>query len=75
MFEVRTPTWCIVTFAPGVFVDDEFTVCAPPALYGNYIAFGYAYDPSDGKNKWLVYQDGRERWKLDLHFLSLNNRE
>ena len=64
----------MVTFGPGTFVENEYTVCAPPALYGLDIAFGYAYDPSDGKNKWLVYQDGRERWKLDLHFLTLKNK-
>lgn len=71
IFEAKTPTWCVVTFAPGVFVENEFTVCAPPALYGLDIAFGYAYDPSDGKNKWLVCQDGQTRWKLDIHFVTL----
>lgn len=75
MYEARNPTWCIVTFGPGTFVENEYTVCVPPALYGTDIAFGYAYDPSDGKNKWLVYQDGQERWKLDLHFISLRNEE
>ena len=73
MFEAKTPTWCVVTFAPGTFVDREFTVCAPPALYGLNIAFGYAYDTSDGKNKWLVYQENQEQWKLDLHFLIPKN--
>lgn len=66
IFETKLPTWCVVTFAPGTFVDDEFIICAPPAFKGIHIAFGYIYDIQNGKNKWLVCQDGQVRWKLDL---------
>jgi hypothetical protein len=66
IFETKLPTWCVVTFAPGTFVDHEFIVCAPRAFNGTYIAFGYIYDIQNGKNKWFVCQDGQLRWKLDL---------
>lgn len=66
IFETKLPTWCVVTFAPGAFVDDEFVVCAPPAFKGFNIAFGHIYDIKNGKNKWLVCQDGQVRWKLDI---------
>ena len=66
MFETRNPTWCIVTFGPGTFVENEYTVYAPPAWNGNDISFGYIYDASNGKNKWFVTNDGLVRWKLDI---------
>ena len=75
MFEVKTPTWCIITFAPGTFVEGEFVVCVPPAYNGYEIAFGYVYDTSNGKNRWCVHQDGQVRWKLDLTALVQTDEE
>lgn len=66
IFETKTPTWCVVTFAPGTFVENELIVCAPPAFNGVDIAFGHIYDIQNGKNKWFVCKDSRVRWKLDL---------
>lgn len=73
IFETKTPTWCVVTFAPDTFVKKEFTICVPPAFNGIDIAFGYIYDIKNGKNKWFVCQDGQVRWKLDLTALNIDN--
>jgi hypothetical protein len=73
IFETKTPTWCVVTFAPDVFVENELTFCVPPAFNGTDIAFGYIYDIKNGKNKWFVCQDGRVRWKLDITALTIDN--
>ena len=75
MYEARNPTWCIVTFGPGTFVENEYTVYAPPAWYGDNVSFGYIYDTSNGKNRWCVRQDGQMRWKLDLIALAQTDEE
>lgn len=73
IFETKTPTWCVVTFAPGTFVENEFIICVPPAFNGIDIAFGYIYDIKNGKNKWFVCQDNQVRWKLDITALFIKN--
>ena len=75
MHDVRTPIWCIVTFAPGVFENHEVAFCAPPAFDQSDIAFGYIYDASNKKNKWFVHEEGIGYWRLDLTALSVKNEE
>lgn len=61
--DVGTPTWCVVTFAPGLMDDKEVSVGVPPAWNSQfYIAFGYAYDKnvcgvieSADEDTWEIY--------------------
>lgn len=65
---VGTPTWCVITFAPGVFAKDEISIDVPPAFGSGHFSFGYIYNINDDKNACAVTDSDTTgvSWKLDL---------
>lgn len=63
---ITTPTWCVITFAAGLFGENERSIGVPPAWKVDRIAFGYLYDVSNGTNKWVVSEKSQDEWEIDL---------
>lgn len=75
ILNAKCPTWCVITFAAGIFGESEMSVGVPPAWAGGASAcFGLWVDPSHnsdtGKNKvsYVVAGNGRTgSWEIDLN--------
>lgn len=52
IYEAKTPTWCIMTFAAGLMGENETSVAIPPAFYRGEPSFGHIYDTD--KNVYVV---------------------
>ena len=63
---VTTPTWCVITFAAGLFGENERSIGVPPAWDSGAPSFGYIYDESNGINKWVVNEKSQDEWEIDL---------
>ena len=67
LFYVTTPTWCIMTFAAGLFGENETSVAIPPVFSGGAPSFGHLYDTD--KNVYVVYGNiEKNRWDLNLAY-------
>lgn len=66
-----TPTWCVVTFAPGIMSEDEeVSLGIPPVWNGGDPCFGSVVLPAhngDGNNEYVAAVTGvGDNWILDL---------
>ena len=64
---VTTPTWCVITFAAGLFGENEVSIGVPPAWGASEPNFGYIYDTKENMGKYVVsgYLNTNE-WKIDV---------
>lgn len=70
MQSVTTPTWCVVTFAAGVFGEKEMSFGVPPVWAGGEPCFGYMYVPNKNENKIFVSGNiSNNEWAIDLTFI------
>ena len=66
MQSVVTPTWCVLTFAAGIFGENEVSIGVPPAWGTSEIAFGYIYDIKSNLNKYVVSGNANtNEWEID----------
>ena len=66
---VTTPTWCVLTFAAGVFGENEASFGVPPAWGSGLPTFGYVYDTKENMNIYVVLGDVEaNEWQIDLTF-------
>ena len=72
MLYVTTPTWCVITFAPGLLEDNEASVSVPPAWgKGGAPSFGYVYDSNDNKIRYVVAGNMEtNKWEVNLTIFS-----
>lgn len=67
---ITNPTWCVMTFAAGLFGENEASISVPPAWGSGAPSFGYIYDTKENMNTYVVLGDVNENtWKIDLIFL------
>lgn len=67
MQNVTNPTWCVVTFAAGVFGESEVSFGVPPAWAGGELGFGCVYNPNENKNTWFVTGNvASNEWTIDI---------
>ena len=64
---VTTPTWCVITFAAGLFGENEVSISVPPAWGAGETSFGYVYDSKSGLNRHVVLGNANtNEWGIDL---------
>ena len=64
---ITTPTWCVMTFAAGLFGENEISIGVPPAWGAGVPSFGYIYDTKENMNIYVVLGDVIEnKWQIDL---------
>ena len=64
---ITTPTWCVMTFAAGLFGEDERSIGVPPAWGAGVPSFGYIYDTKENMNIYVVLGDVMtNKWQIDL---------
>ena len=64
---VTTPTWCVITFAAGVFGENEASFGVPPAWDAGGPAFGYIYNHQDTTNEYVVAENvSTNEWELNF---------
>ena len=67
MQSVVTPTWCVITFAVGVFGENEVSIGVPPAWGAGVPRFGYIYDNKENMDIYIVLGDvNTNEWQIDL---------
>ena len=64
------PTWCVVSFAAGIFGEEAVSIGIPPAWMGGSAAFGLSITRSEveGNNNiaFAVWQELADTWGLDV---------
>ena len=65
------PTWCVITIAAGIMVEEAVSFGVPPAWYGGSPAFGISTDPvhiDNGNNTsgCVVRSVGSDKWIVDI---------
>ena len=65
------PTWCVVSFAAGIFGEEAVSIGLPPAWFRGAAAFGLSIGrvhKDDGNNQivYAVWQELGDKWGLDL---------
>ena len=65
------PTWCVVSFAAGIFGEEAVSIGLPPAWMGLLPAFGMTVErghQTDGNNEifYAVSQESPDTWILDI---------
>ena len=64
---ITTPTWCVITFAAGVFGENEASFGVPPAWGSGSPTFGYVYNYQDNTDEYVVSGNiGTNEWKIDF---------
>ena len=64
---VTTPTWCVITFAAGVFGENEASFGVPPAWGSGWPTFGYAYNYQDNTDEYVVSGNiDTNEWEIDF---------
>ena len=64
---VTTPTWCVITFAAGLFGENEASFGVPPAWDFGAPSFGYIYDDTENMDKYVVSGNlSTNEWEIDL---------
>ena len=64
---ITTPTWCVITFAAGLFGQNEVSIGVPPAWGEGKPGFGYIYDTKESINAYVVLGDvSANEWQMDL---------
>ena len=64
---ITTPTWCVITFAAGLFGENEVSISVPPAWGDGKPGFGYIYDTKESVNAYVVLGDVEaNEWQIDL---------
>ena len=64
---ITTPTWCVMTFAAGVFGENEASFGVPPAWGSGSPTFGYVYNHQDNTDEYVVSGNiGTNEWKIDF---------
>ena len=64
---VTTPTWCVITFAAGLFGENEASFGVPPAWGSAEPNFGYTYDTKENMDKYVVAGNlSTNEWEIDL---------
>lgn len=64
---ITTPTWCVMTFAAGLFGENEVSIGVPPAWGAGVPSFGYIYYTKENMNIYVVLGDVNEnKWQIDL---------
>ena len=64
---VTTPTWCVITFAAGLFGENEASFGVPPTWSNGEPTFGYIYNYQDNKNEYVVFGNvNTNEWKINI---------
>ena len=64
---ITTPTWCVMTFAAGLFGENEMSIGVPPAFGAGMPSFGYIYDTNENMDTYIVFGDViTNKWQINL---------
>lgn len=64
---MTTPTWCVMTFAAGIFGENEMSIGVPPAWGAGEPTFGYIYNSQDNTNQYVVSGNvNTNEWELNF---------
>lgn len=74
IFNAKCPTWCVLTFAAGVFGESEMSLGVPPTwgggdnpYFGLWIAQTHNSDTGNNRVSYVVVGDRTtDSWEIDL---------